>query len=105
MSANEFRRSHEHAARAAARVVDPAAIGLDHLDQQFDDARRGVELAALFAFGAGELVQKILVNVAENVARAARRVADLDIADHIDQLAEPRLVERRASVVLRQYAF
>ena len=42
---------HEHAARAAAGVVDAALVGFEHLDQHADDAARRVELAAELAFG------------------------------------------------------
>ena len=48
----------EHAARAAARVVDPARVRLQHLDQQPHDAGGGVELAAALALGGGELSRK-----------------------------------------------
>ncbi len=34
-----------------------------------------------------------------------RLVAEADVGDQVDQLAEPRLVERRAGVVLGQHAF
>ena len=55
---DELLRLHEHAARAAAGIVDAAFVGREHLDQQADDALRGVELAAFLALGAGELARK-----------------------------------------------
>ena len=42
---------HEHAARAAAGVIDAPVVGFEHLDEQADDAARGEELAAELAFG------------------------------------------------------
>jgi hypothetical protein len=39
----------------------------------------------------------------EHVFRAARLVTDFDVADQIDELPQPLLVECRASVVLRQH--
>ena len=45
---DEFLRLHEHAARAAAGIVDAAFVGSEHLDKEADDALRGVELAAFF---------------------------------------------------------
>ncbi len=51
---DEFFRLHEHAAGTAAGIVDAAFLGSEHLDEEADDALRGVELAALFALGAGE---------------------------------------------------
>ena len=94
---------HEHAGRAAAGVVDPAAIGLQHLDQQLDDAAGGVELAALLALGARELRQEVLVDAAEHVLGAGVLVAHHDVADHVDELAETLLVQRRPGIVLGQH--
>ena len=101
--ADERDRLHEHPRRAAARVVDPAAVRPQHLDQHLDDAARRVELAALLALRAGELRQEVLVDPAEHVAGTRVRVADLDVADEVDQLAEPPLVERLPGVVPREH--
>ena len=102
--ADELHRLHEHARGAAAGVVHPAAVGLEHLDEELDHAARRVELAALLALGARELREEVLVDAAEHVLGAARLVADLDVADEVDELAEARLVERGAGVVLGQHA-
>ena len=59
---------HEHAARAAAGVVDAALVRFEHLDQQSDDGARRVELAAELAFGLGELAEEVFVDAAERVA-------------------------------------
>jgi hypothetical protein len=67
MGLDELLRLHEHAARAAGGVEDAALIGLDHLDQQADDAFRRIELAALLALGGGELAQEVLVDAAQDV--------------------------------------
>jgi hypothetical protein len=53
---------HKHAARAAAGIVDLAVVGDEHGHQGFDDAGGGVELPALFAFGAGELAEEVFVD-------------------------------------------
>jgi len=45
----------EHTAGAAAGVVNAAFVGSEHFDEDADDAGGRVELAAVFAFGAGEL--------------------------------------------------
>ena len=100
---DEGDRLHEHAGRAAAGVVDPAAIGLQHFDQQLHHAAGGVELAALLALGARELRQEVLVDAAEHVLGAGVFVAQHDVADHVDELAEPLLVQRRPGVVLGQH--
>src|SRR5690606_12562221 len=69
-----------------------------------DHAARRVELAALLALGARELREEVFVDAAEHVPGAGLLVADFDIADKVDQLAETSLVERRASIVLGQHA-
>ena len=104
MRADELHRLHEHARGTAAGVVDAAAVGFEHLDQELDHAARRVELAALLPLGAGELGEEVLIDTAEHVLGTARLVADLDVADEVNDLAEARLVERGARVVLRQHA-
>ena len=66
---------HEHAAGAAARVVDAALIGCQHLDEHAHDMGRGIELPALLALGARELRQEVFVDAAEDVAGAVCRAA------------------------------
>src|SRR5581483_11075886 len=67
MLADERLALDEHAARSAAWVVDAPLERLDHLDNQAHDASRGVELAALLAFSAGELAEEVFVDAAEDV--------------------------------------
>ena len=100
---DEFHRLHEHAGRSATGVVDAAPIGLQHLDQQLDHAARGVELPALLALGAGELGQEVFVDAAEHVLGTGLLVAHLDVADEVDELTEPLLVEGGAGVVFGQH--
>ena len=76
MRLDEFFAGHEHAAGAAARIVDAALVGRENLDQHADDARRRVELATLLAFRAGELRQEILIDAAESVLGAVGRRAE-----------------------------
>jgi hypothetical protein len=102
---DEFLRLHEHAAGAAAGIVDAAFVGGEHLDEKADDALRGVELAAFLALGAGELAEEVLVDAAEDVLRAAGLVAHADRSDEVDELAQAVLVERRAGVFFREDAF
>ena len=104
MRVDELDRLHEHARGAAAGIVDATAIGLDHLDQELDHAAWRVEFAALLAFGARELGEKVLVDAAEHVLGAGLLVTDTDVADQIDELAKARLVERGPGVVLGQHA-
>ena len=77
---DELLALHEHAARAAAGVVDAAAIGRQHLDQHAHHVGRRVELAALLAFGAGELGEEVFVDAPERVLGARRLAAEGDVA-------------------------
>ncbi len=47
---DEFPGLHEHAAAAAAGVIDPAGEGFQHLHQQTDNALRGIEFTAALTF-------------------------------------------------------
>ena len=53
---------HEHARRAAARVVHAPLVRFEHLHQQSDDAAGCKELAAALALRLGKLTQEVLVN-------------------------------------------
>jgi hypothetical protein len=57
-------------------VEDLAVEGLDDLDDEADDRRRGEVLAALLALGNRELAEEVLVDLAEGVTlnRAEHRV-------------------------------
>ena len=66
----------QHAAGAAGRIVDGLALlRVEDVDHQADDAARGVELAGLLVGGVGELLDQVLVGVADDVV-ADRRVAE-----------------------------
>ena len=101
---DELLALHEHAARAAAGVVDAALVGREHLDQHAHHARGRVELAAALALGAGEVGEEVLVDAAERVLGAVGGAAERDVADQVDELAEALLVEAGAGVVLGQHA-
>ena len=94
----------EHAGGAAAGVVDPALVRLQHLYQQPHHAARRVELAALAAFGQGKLLQEVFVDAAQHVRGARLGPAQLDVADHVDHLPQASLVQRGPGVVLGQHA-
>ena len=104
MLVDELDRLDEHARRSAAGVVDPATVRLQYLDEQPDHAARRVELAALFALCVGEPGQKVLVYAAEDVLGAGLGVADVDVADLVDEPAQPLLVQSGTRIVLGQHA-
>src|SRR5215469_6184702 len=68
---DEFLRLDEHAAGAAAGVVDSALVWFDHLYQQLDHRLRCIELAAAFSFGAGKLAEEVFIDPAEDILRLA----------------------------------
>ena len=103
MGADELHRLDEHAGGAAARVIHAALIRLQHLHEEPHDRARGVEFATLPALGQGELLQKVLVDVAQNVRGAGFGAANLDVAHHVNDLPQTGLVQGRAGVVRGQH--
>src|SRR5690606_17147992 len=94
---------HEHAARAAGGVVDGAAGRGEQGDEQADDARRGVKLAAVATLGGGEAGEEVLVDAAEDVERLAALSAEVgDVVEQVEELAEAGRVEPGALVDLGQ---
>ena len=77
----------KHAAGAAGRVEDAAAVGLDNLDHEADDGARGEEFAALLALAAGEFAEEVFVDLPKNVAggvgRDVGKVAEEIVGDRL----------------------
>ncbi len=103
MSDDEFLGLYEHAGRAAARVVYAALVGLDHFDEELHDAARRIELAAFLALGARELREEVFVDSAEHVLGSALGVADADVRNQVDELAQALLVEGGPRELFRQH--
>ena len=74
---DELVRLHEHAARAAARVIDDALIGLDELGNQLHDAGGRVELAVLLGTARSEDLQEVLVDAPDEILLVEACLADL----------------------------
>ena len=69
-------------------IVDPPPVGLQHFDEQLDDAARRVELPALLPLGARELREEVLVHASENVFGAGfGGHPTRNVPHHIDQLS------------------
>jgi len=83
--------------------MNPAVVGLDHLHQQPHHGARRVELPALPAFGEGELLEEVLVDLAQHIGGLRLGASHLDVAYEVDDLPEPVLVERGPRVVLGQH--
>ena len=88
MGLNELLALHEHAARAAAGVVDLAMVGAENGHQRFDDAARGVELTTALALGAGEHAQKVFVDLAQHVTGLGRAGTKADGRHQVHQFAQ-----------------
>ena len=79
----------EHAAGAAAGVVDPhPLLGVDEADHHPDDGARRVELAALLAGGVGELRDQVLVGGTEDVGELEVLVAQPVPGEVVDELLQ-----------------
>ena len=90
----ELLRLHEHAARTTARVVDPAFAGLQHLDDGAHNAGRCVELATPASLRQGELRQKILVHLPQQIPRPASTLpAEPQRVQQVQQFCQPTLVD------------
>ncbi len=101
MAPHEFGGLYEHAARAAAWVVDATVIGFDDLDQCSYDAGGRVELAGVLALGLGELGQAVLVGASQDIAGVAL-LGHLNVGKQVDHFAQTTLVELLAGKVLGQ---
>jgi hypothetical protein len=81
-------RLHKHAAGTAAGIKHAAFVRFQHIHQQFDNAARGIELAALLAFRQREFAEEIFEHMAEHIGTAGFGVPDGDIADQVDQFTQ-----------------
>jgi hypothetical protein len=91
---------HEHAAGAAAGVIDLAVVGGEDGDQGLDDRGRRVELAALLALGAGELAEEVFIDLPEHVAGLAGVGTEADGGHQINQFAELAVGQLGARIAL-----
>lgn len=57
----------EKSTRSHRRVIDAPIVGLQHFENQGNDAFRRIVLTTLLTFSQRELAKKIFVNVAENI--------------------------------------
>ena len=105
MCLDEFLTRHKHPAGTAARIVNASLVGREHFHQHTHDAGRRVELSAALALCAGEARKEVLVDPPERVFGAIGRASERDIADEVDDLSEPLLVETGSPEVFGQDAF
>src|SRR5947207_87287 len=96
---------YEEAAGAAAGVIDAGIpTRFEHLDQEFNHALRGVEIASSSTLRRCEPLEEILIDLTEPILALVFLSTDPDVREQVDDLAEPDLVERRPGVVTRKHA-
>ena len=95
---DKFDGLDEHAAGAAAGVVDFAFVGLDHLGDEIDDALRGVELAPELALGGGEFAEEVFIDPADGVLFLV--LDGVDVVDGIDEGGELAAIQPEAGEVV-----
>ena len=107
---DELLALHEEAAGAHGRIVHTAFERLEHFHDQSDDALGRVVLAALFAFGQGELAEEVFVDVAKDVLGfQVQRLAlvllgaEVGIREVADQPGQLAGVELHAGEVLVEH--
>lgn len=103
MALDELGGLHEHAAGAAAGVVDAPVVRLQDLHERFHDAGGREELAALLALLLGEHGEAVFVGAAEDVAGVAV-LLHADIREEVDHVTEAALVELGAGERFREDA-
>ena len=101
---NELLALHKHATRAAAGVIHLPVVRCQHGHQHLDNRRRGVELPAALAFGAGKHAQKILVHLPQHITRYRGIFAKANGGHQIHQLAQLAIGQLGAGVALVQNA-
>ena len=89
-SLDEVAGLHEHAGRAARRVVHDAVIGFDDVDDHANQGGRREELAAFLRAGLGELIEEILVDATEHVAAG---LGERWTVEDLDQLGQQGRLE------------
>ena len=110
-SATYSLRQDQHAARARAGVVDAHPfLGLDQPHHHPDDRARRVELAALLAGRVRELADEVLVRGSEQVGELEVLVAQSNLVEVVDQLAQAlvgdlRLAHDASEVDVGEHAF
>jgi len=101
---NKLLRLDEHSTGTAAGVIYTAFIRSQHFNEELNHATGRVELTALFPLGAGELRKEVLVDTAENIFGAVCLIAQADVANQVDELAEALLIEARVGIVFGKHA-
>ena len=98
---NEFGGLDEHAAAAAAGVIDPAIKGLQDLHQGAHHAGGGIEFTGQLALLLGESGQAVFIGAAQNVLAVAL-LHHLNIGEQVHHISQAALVQLRPGKVLGQ---
>lgn len=96
VAADELIGLDELAARSATRVIDAAVLRLQDVDEHLDHAGGRIELTAALAFGPRELLEEILIDLAEQVSRASvalPREVEVAGVEEVNQFPESLLID------------
>jgi hypothetical protein len=71
---NEHIALYEHTAGAKAKVIDAPLVRGEHLHQDAHSVGRRVDLPTLLAFGTGELLEEVFIDVPNRRRRSLARL-------------------------------
>ena len=93
MFLDEFFTHDKHSATPARGVVDPTFVWLYHLDHEFDDSLRRIELSSSLPFSIGKLTKKVLVDITEEVTRLLLLCLEIHIGEEVDELTKRSFIK------------
>ena len=94
VSFDEFLAADEHATRSAAGVAR-AALTVRAPQPARAPRRRRIELTPALTLGASEARKEVFIDATQHVLSAIGGAAERNVADQVDDLPEPLLVEPR----------
>ena len=97
-------RLHKHSARTAGRIVNPAVVRFQDLDQCFHHTGRREKFTAFFAFLFGKHGKTVFVSATQNVAGVAM-IFHFNIGKKIHHIPQTALIQLRTGKVFRKDAF
>ena len=105
MGLKKFRALDEHAAAAAAWVINAAVLeGLQDFNQRPHDAARGIEFTAALAFLRGKLSDAVFIGPPQKILIVFRAFHVQIVGEQVHDLAQHFFVQVRAGIDLGKHA-